>query len=108
MDLALKAREVLLSRTYYAKQFNDADNEVLRRRVFVSMIVGITFMLRKSEHIGSTDKDPINRLDVTFFDESGQRILYKDVGKRVAQSVILNVQFAKTDPSNFGRRTRHI
>ena len=71
------------------------------------MVVGINFMMRKSEHMGSKDARPIARDNFTFFDTEDQPIPYELVGHRPARTMYANVLFAKTDMSGFGRRPAH-
>ena len=108
MDMALMAREVLQSWQFSGLKNDSIDHSTAWQRVFVSMSTGISFMLRKSEHIGSKDYPPIKRRVITFFDAAGYAIPYAAVGYVQAGSVLVNVTFAKTDQSGFGRRTRHI
>ena len=58
--------------------------------------MGINFLLRKSEHIGSMDKLPISRKAITFFDTYDQAIPYQLVGlDKKAHSVLANIQYPK-------------
>lgn len=108
MDLALKAKAILLQTQFKRIQQGSRSHIILQRRIFVSMVMGITFLLRKSEHIGSMDKLPISRRAVTFFDKYNRAIPYKEVGLNTkAQSVLANIQYSKTDLFGMGRRARH-
>ena len=108
LDLALRSRKVM----YRMKKFEGNDKEILMKRIFVCQVVGITFLLRRSEHIVKRkQKDaPLLRRHLTFFDRSNKPIKYEDIGKQAhkASSVTLNVIFSKTDQSGYGRRTSHM
>ena len=109
VDLAMKSRQVMKAMGMYRRY--EKDEDILIERVFVSEVVGINFLLRKSEHIMTKGKGaaaPLRRKHVVSFDKDNRHIHYNDVGRSVkAQSVVLNVTFAKADQSGYGRRTRH-
>ena len=97
MDLALKAKAILLQTQFKRIQRGSRSHIILQRRIVVSMVMRITFLLRKSEHIGSMDKQPISRRTVTFFDKYNRAIPYKEVGLNMkAQSVLANIHYSKT------------
>lgn len=112
MDLALMSRDVMTRlRTFHERGRSEAGVEIRQRRVFVAMAVGIFFMLRRSEHLIAKDRkgpSPLTRRCVLFFDGNGLPIPYARVGLTVAEKVMLNVTFSKTDYSGFGRRTYHV
>ena len=107
MDMAIKSRRVMQDQGIFAGQ----DSQVLRDRVFVCSIVGITFLLRKSEHMRNPNEKaaatPLFRRHITFFALDKQPIPYDQVGFELAEKVVVNVTFAKNDQSGYGRRTRH-
>jgi len=108
LDLAIKSKQVMKQCHMYSRYGQDED--ILIERVFVSEVVGINFLLRKSEHIMTKGKHaaaPLLRKHVVFFDINNRPIHYIDIGKITAHSVVLNVTFAKADQSGYGRRTRH-
>ena len=74
-------------------------------RICVSMLVGICFLLRCSEHVGAKTATAVllTRKHVTFFDYNGHAISYRNVWKIAAHSLALNIEFSKTDLSGFGR-----
>lgn len=109
-DLAIRSKKVMRK----LNMFNGEDERILRQRIFVCQVVGITFLLRKSEHIASVNRKgraivPLCRKHITFFNGKGKAIKYKNVGteKYKAETVTLNVRFAKADKSGYGRRTSH-
>lgn len=106
LDMALKSRQVMRE----GKLFKGPDAEILMHRVFVCEVVGITFLLRKSEHMRTSGKaaaQPLLRRHVVFFGSSGLPISYDMIGIQMASCVCINVMFAKADQSGYGRRTRH-
>ena len=107
VDMAIKSRRVMRERGMFAGQ----DADILRERVFVCSMIGITFLLRKSEHMRNPkDKavaTPLYRRHITFFGNDKQPIPYDQVGRVTATMVVINVTFAKNDQSGYGRRTRH-
>ena len=108
MDLAVKSKVAMQVRNAFAAHKERA--AILEKRVFVGQSVGILFLLRCGEHIGSqkgTATVP-TRERITFFDRDGDPIDYADIGHVVAETVIANITFAKTDSSGFGRRTCHV
>ena len=109
-DLAIRSKKVMKKN----KLFHGKDKDILMWRAFVCQVIGITFLLRKSEHISARDKKgksviPLRRKHFTFFYENGRAIKYKNIGrdKHEAHTVTINVRFAKTDKSGYGRRTSH-
>ena len=108
LDLAIKSKQVMRTTGMYRKYGKDED--ILIERVFVSEVVGINFLLRKSEHImtkGKAAAAPLLRKHVVFFDINNRHIPYEQVGKVRAHAVVLNITFGKVDQSGYGRRTRH-
>ena len=103
MDLAVKSKLAMRNRNAFATYGKDA--AILEKRVFVGQSVGILFLLRCGEHIGSkkTTATTLTRERVTFFDCFGDPIDYYNIGHTVAQTVIVNIPFAKVDSSGFGR-----
>jgi hypothetical protein len=112
MDLAVRSQTVMRREGLGVRKFmDDRQRELSWVRLYTIMAVGIWFMLRRSEHIvapGLKGKSNLLRRLVVFWDAGGSRIPYSDVGKRAAEKVTLNVTFAKTDQSGFGRRTSHV
>ena len=109
MNLAVKSCGVMKS---HPSVFGKVEVEILpllEWRYFTSMTMGIFFMLRKSEHIGSarSQAEPLRCRHITLFDEDENPISHEDIGKTPAHKMALNVRFAKTDVSGFGRRTFH-
>ena len=98
-DLALKSKIV----SEREGLFGGADVNILVERVFVCQVVGITFLLRKSEHIVKKTKHgytiPLCRNHITFFDKQNKPIAYEQIGKIQSWTVVLNVRFAKADQS---------
>jgi len=109
MDLAVKSCEVMRSHSSVFGKADVGNLPILEWRYFTSMAMGIFFMLRKSEHIGSarSQAEPLRCRHITFFDEDENPIPHEDIGKTPAHKMALNVRFAKTDVSGFGRRTFH-
>jgi len=107
MDMALEAREDLTLFAFPRVQTNSVIHSVMALRIFVCMAIGIMFMLRKSEHFGSGDKEQISRRGFTFFDEHDHIISYNRIGIMLAHRVAINVSFSKADSSGYGRRTQH-
>ena len=107
MDLAEKSIGVMKQNRCFDKR--GVDSEIFQLRIFVAMTVGIYFLLRCSEHIGSKTATavPLTRKHVTFFDKTGTPIRYNDIGIITADKVTLNIEFSKTDLSGFGRRCQH-
>jgi hypothetical protein len=112
MDLAVRSKKVMRLGNLAVKSGMSADEkELIWTRMYTVMTVGIWFMLRRSEHIvapGLKGKSRLLRRLVVFFDKNGDRIPYEEVGHTKAAKVILNIEFAKTDQSGFGRRTSHV
>jgi hypothetical protein len=109
MDLALKSREAMRVRKAFKSAGPNMEG-ILRKRIFVGQVMGISFMLRKSEYIYSASNTAIEltKDHATFFDYSDNPIPYDQVGRIKAKVVALNIEFAKPDASGFGRRGRHI
>ena len=111
MDLALKSRGVMRRQRFFEDgSMQDVFGSIQRQRAFTAMAVGIQCLLRRSEHLYSKDgtATPLRREHVTFFAHGGSVIDYGAVGCGVpAASVMINIEFAKTDASGFGRRTLH-
>jgi len=115
MDLAVRCKKLMEKQRYLLHEAGD-DRTVaasMRKRIYVCMAVGIFFMLRCSEHMRlptgrRSTATLMLRKHVVMFGQDGRIIPYVMVGKIRAQSVTLNVTFAKTDSSGFGRRTSHI
>ena len=109
-DMALLTMPELYSRTLGGFAPGTPQHALLARRVYVSMLTGICFILRKSEHIGAKGvkgKPPIKRKSFTFFDARGV-IPYDQIGPgRPADLVTINIDFSKCDQTGFGRRTSH-
>jgi hypothetical protein len=106
LDMALKSKQIMRDKA----MFTGPDAEILIERVFVCEIIGITFLLRKSEHMrtpGRAAAHPLIRRHVVFFDSEGRPIEYDRIGLQIAASVCINIVFAKADQSGYGRRTRH-
>jgi len=108
-DLAILSRTVPEN----LQLFKGKDAEVLMQRAFVCQVMGITFLLRKSEHIIKKSKHedrktPLHRNQIVFFTRGQIPIAYKDIGNIEAHAVVLNVKFAKADQSGYGRRNKHI
>jgi hypothetical protein len=109
MDLVVKSKKAMRKRNAFHR-FGERVAAMLRKRVYVAQTVGSQFMLRKSEHIGSpvATATKMTRRKVVFFDIDNKPIPYAKVKKVKAMSVWLNVDFAKTDASGFGRRSSHM
>ena len=115
MDLAVRCQRVMEKMHYLVKEAGGSRAVAgsMRRRIYVCMAVGIFFMLRCSEHMRlpagrKSTATLMLRKHVVMFDQEGRIIPYVMIGVRRAHSVTLNVKFAKTDSSGFGRRTSHI
>ena len=107
LDMAMAAKKDLVDFNFKNVVHGSKDHRTLQLRIFICMCVGITFMLRKSEHIGSIDVRQIRKRDLTFFDNKNTIIKYQDVGKVQSHRLVINVEFSKTDQSGYGRRTQH-
>jgi len=108
MDLAARSRASMRQRRAFSKDGARLER-ILQKRAYVAQVVGIQFMLRKSEHMqtkGATAAT-CTRRHVTFLDDNSRPIPHQLVGMRKAHWVILNIPFAKCDASGYGRRTRH-
>ena len=108
LDLVMKSIQMMSKRKLYGERGILA-TRLLRKRIVLCQIVGIMFMLRKSEHIESKvgSVRPLRRRDITFFDKEKAAIPYALVGHVKAQSVATNIDFSKADTSGWGRRNRH-
>ena len=72
------------------------DEDILIERVFVSEVVGINFLLRKSEHIMTKGKHaaaPLLRKHVVFFDINNRPIHYNDVVKIIFFFFLISSNF---------------
>lgn len=109
LDMALKSKQSMTRRDAFKKQGPQAA-EMLQARIFLGQLLGIVFMLRKSEYIYSpkATATELTRRHVTFFDHRDKPIPYHLVGEIKARSVVLNIEFAKADASGYGRRNKHI
>jgi hypothetical protein len=117
MDLATLSQQVMRDLDAFST-YRNAEGQIcvdkpgqalLQLRIFTIEAVGINFMLRKSEHIvtkGMTTSKLLRHL-LVFYDHNGKRIPYAHIGRVKAEKVLLNVEFAKTDHSGFGRRPFH-
>ena len=106
-DMALRSRPLLQKRKIRGYGPDSEQHSLLALRIYVVMLTGICFILRKSEHIGAKDKRPIARTGLTFYDKMGV-IPYEEVGPgRPATHVIINIKFSKMDQTGYGRRTSH-
>ena len=106
LDMAIKSKQVMREK----RIFSGADAEILEQRVFLCEVVGITFLLRKSEHMrikGQAAAHTLTRRHIVFFGLDQQPIDYGRIGAVTAWSVCVNTVFAKADQSGYGRRTRH-
>jgi hypothetical protein len=108
IDMAKRAKTLMNEQNCFGHH-NQRSAQMLRQRVYTCMAVGIFFMLRCSEHIklSRSEKLPLSRRHIIFFDESEKVISYNNIGRKKAQSVSINVEFSKTDASGFGRRLTH-
>lgn len=108
LDLAVASKGVMKESGIFDKQGKDV--RVLIKRVFVCEVVGINFLLRKSEHImtdGKAAAPPLRRRHIIFFDQRGHPIKHKHMNRGQSYSAVIDITFAKADQSGFGRRTRH-
>ena len=81
-----------------------------RARIRLALRVGIHFLLRRSEFLGKSIRDPgISRKCILFFTREGGVITYSNVGSAHwrAESIHLNIRFSKTDQSGVGRILQH-
>lgn len=110
VDMALKSPAVMQRERWYQK--HGADQEIMQRRMFVVMCVGIYFMLRKGEHICKKNGAPagLTREKIVFLGEDGEMIAYNNIGRAgfEARKVCIPTSFSKTDHSGFGRRPWHM
>ena len=80
MCLALKSKISMTTRKMFSQC--GAFAEILRKRVFVCQVVGILFLLRRSEHVVSKGTAvPLTRKMVTFLDQNKRPIAYENVGR---------------------------
>ena len=85
--------------------------EIEKDRIFTAMVVGIAFLLRKSEHIGNKigTAPPLRKKDVVFFDRDDRVIPYHLVGGTTrAERVAINIKFSKADQTGLGRINSHV
>ena len=108
LDMALAAKKDLVDFKFKHVGPGSKDHRTLQMRIFACMCVGITFMLRKSEHIGSIDVKQLRKRELKVFDKKNNLIKYCDIGGNIqAQRLVINIEFSKTDQSDYGRRTQH-
>lgn len=81
-----------------------------RQAIKLAMLIGIFFLLRKSEYLESNSKSKkgIRFSDITFFTRDGKKIPWDFIGKVSANSVHLSVLFSKTDQHGYGRMLQHV
>lgn len=110
MDLAVLSQDIMRQSDILFNAVPSDLMPLMAWRYFTSMTVGIYFMLRKSEHIGSAraTAQPLLCRHVTFFDGEENVIPHEWIPDARAEKMVLNVRFAKTDSSGFGRRTFHV
>jgi len=102
-DLAEKATDLMVNGTIGADM---SDLEI--QRIDLAMAIGICFLLRMSEHIGSNKKGvlakKLTRRDIFLYDRHGQRIEYNRIGKGVdAAKVTISIPYSKKDGHGKGR-----
>jgi hypothetical protein len=78
--------------------------------VEIALLIGIFFLLRKSEYLKDSDKkkNGLRFKSICFIDYLGEVIPWEKVGKVLARRVSLNVAFSKTDQSGYGRVLQHV
>jgi hypothetical protein len=79
------------------------------KAIELAMMVGIFFLLRKSEYLvgGKQGMKGIKFKDLSFFTVEGTVIPFELVGWSKAQSVHLVIPFSKTDQQGYGRLLQH-
>jgi hypothetical protein len=102
-DLAEKAVELMQQGTVGAGM---PDLEI--DRADLVMAVGICFLLRMSEHMGSNKKGALakalTRGDIFLYDRFGQLIDYPSIGKGTeAKRVVISIPYSKKDGHGRGR-----
>ena len=111
IDLAVKSKGCyeLGDEMYYGEQ-DPIRRRVYEERMFLTMMMGICFLLRCSEHIKSKEGTlvkPVRRDQLTFFDQDCNRIPYRKVGVVKATQVTINIPFSKADQLGLGRKVSH-
>ena len=96
-DMALLTRPLLQKRKIGGYPPDSEQHSLLALRIYVVMLTGICFILRKSEHMGAKDKRPIARTGLTFYDKKGVIPYVEVVPGRPATHVIINIKFSKMD-----------
>ena len=113
-DLALASKDIMIRnagpQSYYDCEPSSPRADRIRERMFLVMVVGISFLLRCSEHNKSkatTSASPVTRNNFIFWRADGTRIPYNRIGLDVAETVMISVKFSKADQSGYGRRVTH-
>jgi hypothetical protein len=117
LEMALKARQLVIQgqiriHGHLCTNTQPITDQIGGWRIHIASLIGIFFLLRKSEFL---EIDPRKRSDITsctrqdfhFFDEKEQSIPYSMVGRVMARRIRLTINFSKTDSSGFGRVLFH-
>ena len=108
LNMAMGSERSMRKRDMFSEHKN-RDRMVLRLRVFLSLMVGICFLMRIGEHLQPAagykgTAQALLRRHITFTDQNDRPIAYSNVGHVKAYGVHVNTTHGKTDSKGAGRR----
>jgi hypothetical protein len=82
--------------------------EIIIVSIETALKIGIYFLLRKSEFVPSQGKKGISWNQLSFFDNRGGKVDWKNITQKKVQTITINIPFSKTDQYGVGRIVTHI